>query len=221
MLLQKYVPEPGEAGLFYIRYPHEAEGRITSLTLKFAPCVTGDGRSTLETLVRADTRAGKVPQLYLRRLAARRKRGACRGRRRAAGVHRQPLQRLGVRQWRRRDHARACQAGGRDRPGHPGLPFRPHRRPLRIRGGAAAGARFQHHRGERRRVGGDAYLGRTLHVAGSLCDPVHPLPGGMDDRPHQSGGRVQDRAGYAPCTASGGCSGGCWRPTPPTIEVQQ
>ena len=72
MLVQKYVPEPGEAGLFYIRYPHEAEGRITSLTLKFAPSVTGDGRSTLETLVRADKRAGKVPQLYLRRLAARR-----------------------------------------------------------------------------------------------------------------------------------------------------
>ena len=72
LLLQKYVPEPGEAGLFYIRYPHEAVGRITSVTLKFAPSVTGDGRSTLEALVLADPRAGKVPQLYLPRLASKR-----------------------------------------------------------------------------------------------------------------------------------------------------
>ena len=72
LLLQKYVPEPGEAGLFYIRFPHEPEGRITSLTLKFAPSVTGDGRSTLEGLVLADPRAGQVPHLYLPRLAARR-----------------------------------------------------------------------------------------------------------------------------------------------------
>ena len=72
MLLQKYVPEPGEAGLFYIRFPHETVGRITSVTLKFAPSVTGDGRSTLEALVLADPRAGKVPHLYLPRLASRR-----------------------------------------------------------------------------------------------------------------------------------------------------
>jgi hypothetical protein len=71
LLLQKYVPEPGEAGLFYIRRPGEAQGRITSLTLKFAPAVTGDGRSTVEALVRADPRAGKVPHLYLPRLGAR------------------------------------------------------------------------------------------------------------------------------------------------------
>ncbi len=72
LLIQKYVPEPGEAGLFYIRYPHETEGRVTSLTLKFAPYVTGDGRSTLEALVLADPRASKVPQLYLPRLGSRR-----------------------------------------------------------------------------------------------------------------------------------------------------
>jgi hypothetical protein len=72
MLLQKYVPEPGEAGLFYIRFPHETVGRVTSVTLKFAPSVTGDGRSTLEALVLADPRAGKVPHLYLPRLGARR-----------------------------------------------------------------------------------------------------------------------------------------------------
>ena len=71
LLLQRYVPEPGEAGLFYIRYPGEPAGRLTSLTIKEQPFVTGDGRSTLEALIRADRRAGLVPHLYLHRLAAR------------------------------------------------------------------------------------------------------------------------------------------------------
>ncbi len=71
LLLQRYVADPGEAGVFYIRYPGEAEGRITSLTLKVQPSVTGDGRATLEALVRADPRAGLVPHLYLPRLADR------------------------------------------------------------------------------------------------------------------------------------------------------
>ena len=70
LMLQRYAAGPGEAGVFYIRYPGEA-GRVTSLTLKVQPAVTGDGRSTLEALVRADPRAGLVPQLYLPRLAAR------------------------------------------------------------------------------------------------------------------------------------------------------
>ncbi len=71
LLLQRYVAGPGEAGLFYIRYPDEACGRLTSITLKRQPAVTGNGRSTLEQLVRAEPRAGRVPQVYLRRLAAR------------------------------------------------------------------------------------------------------------------------------------------------------
>ena len=71
LLLQRYVAGPGEAGLFYIRYPHETTGRITSVTVKHQPVVVGDGRSTLEALIRADPRAGLVPQLYLPRLAHR------------------------------------------------------------------------------------------------------------------------------------------------------
>ena len=70
LVLQEFIAYEGEAGVFYIRYPGEA-GRVTSLTLKVQPAVTGDGRSTLEALVRADPRAGLVPQLYLPRLAAR------------------------------------------------------------------------------------------------------------------------------------------------------
>ena len=45
--------------------------RITSITLKHAPAVIGDGRSTLRQLMLADPRAGRVPHLYLPRLAGR------------------------------------------------------------------------------------------------------------------------------------------------------
>jgi len=71
VILQQFVPYEGEAGLFYIRRPGESAGRVTSLTLKSAPVVIGDGRSTLEELIRNDPRAGLVPHLYLPRLAGR------------------------------------------------------------------------------------------------------------------------------------------------------
>ncbi len=71
VILQEFVPYEGEAGLFYVRRPGESAGRITSLTLKSAPVVIGDGRSTLEELIRNDPRAGLVPHLYLPRLAGR------------------------------------------------------------------------------------------------------------------------------------------------------
>lgn len=71
VMLQEYVPEEGEAGLFYIRHPDEPRGRITSMTLKYPPFVTGDGRSTLRQLILADARAGRIAQLYLPRLAHR------------------------------------------------------------------------------------------------------------------------------------------------------
>ena len=72
LVLQRYVPEEGEAGLFYVRRPSEAHGRITSVTLKRPPYVVGDGHSTLEALIRADPRAGRIPEMYLPRLGARR-----------------------------------------------------------------------------------------------------------------------------------------------------
>ena len=71
VLLQEFIPEDGEAGLFYIREPGQGRGRISSITLKFPPTVTGDGRSTLRDLVMADPRAGRVAQLYLPRLRDR------------------------------------------------------------------------------------------------------------------------------------------------------
>lgn len=71
VVLQEYVAAENEAGLFYIRHPDEAQGRITSVTLKYAPYVVGDGRSTLRSLILADRRAGKVPHLYFPRLEHR------------------------------------------------------------------------------------------------------------------------------------------------------
>jgi hypothetical protein len=71
LVLQNFVPYAGEAGIFYIRMPGEEAGRITSLTLKTPPRVTGDGRSTLRALILADPRHAKLQHLYLTRLAER------------------------------------------------------------------------------------------------------------------------------------------------------
>ncbi len=71
LVLQAFVPYAGEAGIFYIRMPGEAEGRITSLTIKTPPAVVGDGRSTLRALIMADPRHAKLQSLYVARLAAR------------------------------------------------------------------------------------------------------------------------------------------------------
>ena len=71
LLLQRYVPFEGEAGVFYCRRPNEASGRIISVTLKYFPYVYGDGRNTLRDLIMRDPRAGLLPHLYLHRHAER------------------------------------------------------------------------------------------------------------------------------------------------------
>ena len=70
LMLQRFVAEEGEAGLFYVRRPGEESGRITSVTLKQPPVVVGDGKRTLAALVRDDPRAGRIPHMYLPRLGA-------------------------------------------------------------------------------------------------------------------------------------------------------
>ncbi len=67
VVLQHLVDCEGEAGVFYVRRPWEASGRIFSMTLKFFPRVTGDGVSDLRRLIMADPRAGRAPHLYLSR----------------------------------------------------------------------------------------------------------------------------------------------------------
>ncbi len=69
-IVQQYV-EGLEFGVFYIRQPHEAAGRIFSITEKRFPEVTGDGRSTLRQLVLRNRRAARIAHVYLRRDADR------------------------------------------------------------------------------------------------------------------------------------------------------
>ncbi len=71
VMIQRYIQDVNEAGIFYVRHPGAARGRITSITLKQVPTVVGDGRSTLKALILADERAGQVPHLYLARLQHR------------------------------------------------------------------------------------------------------------------------------------------------------
>lgn len=71
VLLQKLASHTAEAGIFYVRHPGEATGRVVSLTLKQAPSVTGDGVRRLCELVAADPRAGQLLHLYERRNQAR------------------------------------------------------------------------------------------------------------------------------------------------------
>jgi membrane protein DedA with SNARE-associated domain len=67
LVLQRYVPGPHEAGIFYYRLPHETSGHIFGITRKQFPAVSGDGARTLRELVRADSRASLIAPTYVKR----------------------------------------------------------------------------------------------------------------------------------------------------------
>lgn len=67
VILQRFISHSGEAGIFYVRPPGADQGCIFSITLKYFPKVVGDGKSTLEQLIRGDPRAGRIAPIYLRR----------------------------------------------------------------------------------------------------------------------------------------------------------
>ncbi|MGJ7527542.1 hypothetical protein [Variovorax sp. GB1P17] len=60
VVLQRYLPQEGEAGIFYARDPVSGQGRIIGLALRYFPRVTGDGHSTVAELVAADVRARRI-----------------------------------------------------------------------------------------------------------------------------------------------------------------
>lgn len=66
-ILQELIDYEGEGGVFYVRQPDEEKGKIISLTLKYFPYVTGDGKSTLKELIENDERAGLLSHIYLPR----------------------------------------------------------------------------------------------------------------------------------------------------------
>lgn len=56
-LVQEFVPYKNEAGIFYYRFPGEEKGHISGIVGKEFLKITGDGVSTMETLIRKDKRA--------------------------------------------------------------------------------------------------------------------------------------------------------------------
>ncbi len=69
-IVQQYVPGP-ELGVFYVRIPGEARGRIFSTTEKRLPAVVGDGVCSLERLILEDPCAVTRASHYLERFAGR------------------------------------------------------------------------------------------------------------------------------------------------------
>ena len=65
LMLQEMIPWEGEAGVFYIRHPGEARGRVAGLTLRYFPHVVGDGLHRVRDLILADERASWKSNLHL------------------------------------------------------------------------------------------------------------------------------------------------------------
>ena len=65
LMLQEMVPWEAEAGVFYVRHPGEAEGRVVALTYRYFPHVTGDGAHSVHDLILGDERAAWKAGLHL------------------------------------------------------------------------------------------------------------------------------------------------------------
>jgi hypothetical protein len=55
-LIQDLILFENEVGIFYIRFPHEREGKITGIVAKEFLTVTGDGKSSIEGLLKQNPR---------------------------------------------------------------------------------------------------------------------------------------------------------------------
>jgi membrane protein DedA with SNARE-associated domain len=71
VVLQRYMPGPLEAGIFYYRFPQETQGHIFGITRKRFPFVVGDGRSSLKNLIERDPRARIMSAAYFARFGDR------------------------------------------------------------------------------------------------------------------------------------------------------
>ena len=60
VVVQPYLEQEGEAGIFYARDPITGAGRIIGLALRYFPRVTGDGRHSISELMAADPRAQRM-----------------------------------------------------------------------------------------------------------------------------------------------------------------
>jgi len=55
-IVQDLIPYENEIGVFYVRYPHEKQGRITGIVAKEFLIVTGNGVATIEELIKENPR---------------------------------------------------------------------------------------------------------------------------------------------------------------------
>lgn len=55
-LVQQFITQPNEVGVFYYRYPGEARGHVSGIVRKELLAVQGDGRSTIHQLLLKDKR---------------------------------------------------------------------------------------------------------------------------------------------------------------------
>ena len=60
IVLQRFLPQDGEAGIFYVRDPGAAKGRLIGILLRSFPRVVGDGVSTIAALSHADPRLRRL-----------------------------------------------------------------------------------------------------------------------------------------------------------------
>jgi hypothetical protein len=72
LIAQRYAPGPFEAGILYYRFPNERRGRIFAITEKVFPIIVGDGQHTIAELIKRDSRARLIADVYLKRFASRR-----------------------------------------------------------------------------------------------------------------------------------------------------
>jgi hypothetical protein len=56
VILQEYLPQVGEAGLYYVRYPGEVRGRLVAILLRHYPTIIGDGIRSVGQLIAKDKR---------------------------------------------------------------------------------------------------------------------------------------------------------------------
>lgn len=71
-IIQEYLDLPMEFGVFYTRFPNQEQGRVTSVVMKEMLSVTGDGKSSLRTLIlsldRARLQWNSLKEVYRDRL---------------------------------------------------------------------------------------------------------------------------------------------------------
>lgn len=70
LVAQPWHPGPFEAGIFYVRHPAGARGRIFSITDKVFPRIVGDGVRTVASLIDAHPRLARQTAVFHRRHAA-------------------------------------------------------------------------------------------------------------------------------------------------------